>query len=311
MEAVKNGKIMLAIVIPYFKITYFDKTLQSLVNQTDKRFNVYIGDDASTESPLKLLEKYKNQFNYVYHRFDENLGGKALAKQWQRCIYLIKDEDWIMILGDDDYLSNNVVASWYGQYSIFNRKTNHVRFSSKIFNQDTNSFSEVYTHPIWESSVDSFWRKYKNETRISLSEHIFRSETYKKHGFKNFPLAWNSDDCAWLDFAEDKPIYTINDCVVYIGFSSLNISGKNDNLILKKESYILFYKYIISKKTKLFSKKEILSFMFSFEFEILKQRRLTGSEWLFLFFNHLKNFDFVESKKFVKRFLNIVLRRYE
>lgn len=311
MEGVKNGKVMLAIVIPYFKFTFFNKTLESLVNQTDKRFNVYIGDDASTESPLKLLEKYQNQLNYVYHRFDKNLGSKALAKQWERCINLIKDEDWIMILGDDDYLSKNVVASWYEQFHIFNTKTNHVRFSSKVFNQDTNSFSEVYNHPIWENAVESFWRKYKNETRISLSEHIFRSETYKKHGFKNFPLAWNSDDCAWLDFAEGKPIYTINDCIVYIGFSSLNISGKNDNLILKKESYILFYRYIISKKTKLFSKKEILSFMFSFEFEILKQRRLTASEWLFLFFNHLKNFDFIESKKFIKRFLNTVLRRYE
>ena len=33
---------MLAIVIPYFKLTFFEETLQSLANQTDQRFKVYI-----------------------------------------------------------------------------------------------------------------------------------------------------------------------------------------------------------------------------------------------------------------------------
>ena len=47
---------MLAIVIPYFKLTFFEETLQSLANQTDQRFKVYIGDDASLENPSDLLE---------------------------------------------------------------------------------------------------------------------------------------------------------------------------------------------------------------------------------------------------------------
>ena len=46
---------MLAIVIPYYKIIFFEKTLESLAQQTDKRFRVYIGDDASPDSPEKLF----------------------------------------------------------------------------------------------------------------------------------------------------------------------------------------------------------------------------------------------------------------
>jgi glycosyltransferase involved in cell wall biosynthesis len=49
----------LAIVIPYHRLAFFEATLQSLVNQTDQRFHVYIGDDASPENPLPLLEKYR------------------------------------------------------------------------------------------------------------------------------------------------------------------------------------------------------------------------------------------------------------
>lgn len=42
---------MLAIVIPYYKINYFEETLKSLSNQTDKKFKVYIGNDASENDP--------------------------------------------------------------------------------------------------------------------------------------------------------------------------------------------------------------------------------------------------------------------
>ncbi len=95
---------MIAIVIPYYKLTYFEKTLQSLAEQTDKKFNVYIGNDASDEDPEELLFKYKDKINFNYHKFNTNLGGTSLTKQWERCIDLSLDEEWIMILGDDDYI---------------------------------------------------------------------------------------------------------------------------------------------------------------------------------------------------------------
>ena len=83
---------MLAIVIPYYKLTFFDATLASLAAQTCHDFKVYIGDDASQEKPSALLEKYKEQFDFIYHRFDENLGGTSLTKQWERCIALSGNE---------------------------------------------------------------------------------------------------------------------------------------------------------------------------------------------------------------------------
>jgi glycosyltransferase involved in cell wall biosynthesis len=46
----------LTIVIPYYKSTLFEKTLQSLANQTNKIFTVYIGDDASLKNPIILIK---------------------------------------------------------------------------------------------------------------------------------------------------------------------------------------------------------------------------------------------------------------
>jgi hypothetical protein len=37
-----------------------------------------------------LLEKYKGKFEFEYHRFESNLGGISLVRQWERCIAFIK-----------------------------------------------------------------------------------------------------------------------------------------------------------------------------------------------------------------------------
>ena len=151
---------MLAIVIPYYKIAFFEETLKSLANQTNKQFIVYIGDDASKDDPTFLLKKYKSQFLLEYHRFNNNLGGVSLVRQWERCIALSKEEEWLMILGDDDYLGNNVVELFYKYFQEFNSKANVIRFASRIVKQELNTISKVYNHPIWEKATDAYFKKF-------------------------------------------------------------------------------------------------------------------------------------------------------
>lgn len=282
---------MLAIIIPFYKLTYFEATLRSLAIQTDKRFKVYIGDDSSTENPDNLLEKYRGQFEFVYHRFESNLGGTSLVRQWERCIALSKKEEWIMILGDDDVLGETVVASWYENHVYFNLKSNLVRFASKLIFEKSNTISVLYTHPVWENATDSFYRKLKEVSRSSLSEYIFSRASYEKHGFYNYPLAWNSDDHAWLEFSDDKPIYTINGSVVFVRMSLLNITGNRNNILDKNLSEIEFYKFLISNRFKFYDNKQRLEIMKKYGKEIKKTRDLNYSEWVFVLYYCLISFN--------------------
>ena len=52
----------LAIVIPYYNIHFFDKTLFSLSCQTDKRFKVYIGNNNSPNDPMELIDIIKTDW---------------------------------------------------------------------------------------------------------------------------------------------------------------------------------------------------------------------------------------------------------
>ncbi|MWW24822.1 glycosyltransferase family 2 protein [Algibacter lectus] len=299
----------LAIIIPYFKITYFNDTLQSLSNQTNKNFKVYIGDDASPEDPKQLLDKYKTILDYKYQRFRSNLGSISLVQQWERCIALSESEEWLMILGDDDYLDESVVASFYDNYNVFSQSSNLLRYSSKLLNTTTNTISSAYLHPIWEDAKTSYYRKVNSLTRSSLSEHIFKRDIYNEFGFKNFPLAWNSDDCAWLDFSNNKPIYSINDSIVFVRISDLNISGKTDNLELKQKSQLSFYKYIITKKHNLFSRDELLVILRRYEIGKTNIKKLSVSEWFFLFVYYLKFFKIKPLKKMFKRFFKSIINK--
>lgn len=302
---------MLAIIIPYYKLTFFEATLQSLANQTNQRFKVYIGDDASPKDCTPLLEKYKGKFDFTYLRFEGNLGGTSLTKQWERCIALSGDEEWLMILGDDDVLGDTTVEEFYKQYDTFYSKTHLVRFATKTIFEATNTVSDIFIHPIWENATDSFYRKLENLTRSSLSEYIFSRESYLKYGFYDYPLAWNSDDRAWLDFSDNKPIFTINDSLVFVRLSELNISGKRDNNYKKKVSVQSFYRFIVLQKMKYFDISQKERILRRYENEIKSSNKLNFLECFFLLYFYIKYLDINSVLKFGKRFFNVILKRNE
>jgi hypothetical protein len=163
-------------------------------------------------------------------------------------------------------------------------------------------------HPVWEAATDSFYRKLEYLTRSSLSEYVFSRESFLKYGFHNYPLAWYSDDKAWIDFAESKPIFSINDSVVFIRNSLLNISSRKDNLEKKNKAEIVFYRFMILNKLNFYKNVQRLKLIRKYEDSIKKLRNLTLREWLLLTFFYLKFFDFYSFKKFIKRLVKNILR---
>ena len=295
---------MLSIVIPYYKLTFFKATLNSLSNQVNKQFKVYIGNDNSPENPVSLLENYKDKFDFEYHKFAENVGGISLVQQWERCIALSRDEKWIMILGDDDFLGENVVEEFYRQLNeVQSVNSNVVRFATQLVNKDLNNKSKIFQHPKLESPENSFYRKLKLDSRSSLSEYIFKREVYNQFKFREFPLAWYSDDYAWMHFACNKPIFTINNAVVFISISDNSISGSRDNRNKKNRAEIQFFDYLIKNRIQLFNKKQRLDILYHTELCFLNDGKIKSEQWTFFWKMYLKYFEIVPFFKFVRRYI--------
>jgi glycosyltransferase involved in cell wall biosynthesis len=301
---------MLAIVIPYYKITFFEETLQSLASQTDQRFTVYIGDDASTENPTTLLEKFNGTFNFVYKRFDNNLGGTSLTQQWERCIVLSASEEWIMILGDDDVLGENVVEEFYKQFDFFKNRTNLVRYSSVVLHENYETESQLFEHPKFEKAIDFISRKLQGSTRSSLSEFIFKKSIYLKYKFVELPSAFYSDDVAWIQFSQNKSIFTINSATVYIRISAISLSGMADvnNKCLQKAK-MKFLIYLLRNKYKYFDltiKKIILPRLVD---SLLINRYFNLKIWIQIYVSYLKICDVASFYKFHLKMVNNIIRK--
>ena len=301
---------MLAIIIPFYKLTFFEATLQSLASQTDKRFRVYIGDDASPEDCSAVLKQFKGKFDFIYHRFETNFGGISLTEQWERCIKLLDDEDkeWFMILGDDDYLSENFVLNFYENYSLFQGNCNVVRYATTIIHEINGVESELFTNPMFESGVQYISRKITGKARGSLSEFVFNRKEFLKYKFTNYPSAFYSDDKIVLDLSSKKNIYSINDAIVYVRISSESLSGKaevvNTKLFLARFN---FFEFLIKKKYYLFdtyTKKVIIS-------RLLSYTNANKKKNVFLFLNlYFKSFFLLDFKFFLKinkKFIRIIL----
>lgn len=271
---------MLAIVIPYYKLTFFEDTLHSLSKQTNKNFRVYIGNDNSPEDPINLILKYQNVLNITYKVFEKNLGSISLTSQWERCIEMINDEEWLTILGDDDYYSEDIVENFYISAEIQNREQpNLIRFPSQLVDDHSKIISEIFYHPEFESATTSFMRRFKGETRSSLSEYFFKRKVYEKFSFKHFSLGWHSDDLAWIEFSDNQPIQTINKSIVNIRCSTLNISGQSDLWPIKNFSSREFYEKLIKNHFNQFARQDQTAILERYIFllfhtQILKHQNL-------------------------------------
>ena len=62
----------LAIIIPAYKPRFLQETLDSIAKQNNHEFTVYIGDDASPYPLETIVDRYKNKFDIIYHRFEQN-----------------------------------------------------------------------------------------------------------------------------------------------------------------------------------------------------------------------------------------------
>jgi glycosyltransferase involved in cell wall biosynthesis len=98
----KINNIKVSICIPSFNQTrYLKNTLDSILTQTFRNYEIVICDDSSTEKVKKLINRYNFQGKLRYFRNKTILGP---PENWNRTVKLAKGK-YIKILHHDDWFS--------------------------------------------------------------------------------------------------------------------------------------------------------------------------------------------------------------
>jgi glycosyltransferase involved in cell wall biosynthesis len=120
----ENSK--LNICIPNFNYARFlDQTLQSLSEQTDKNFRVYISDNASTDDSLLVIDKWKDKFDdYRLNVNKTNLGfGGNLDKVTQNL-----SSGFTIMLSSDDIVLPSMIEIYNRFINVVERIEGPIKF---------------------------------------------------------------------------------------------------------------------------------------------------------------------------------------
>ena len=233
----------LAIIIPAYKISYFKESITAIANQTCKDFTLYIGDDASPNNFIEIIDFFKDKINIVYKRFNENFGGKDLVSHWKRCIDMIQNEEWIWLFSDDDLMDKNCVELFY-KHIEKHKNDKLVHFNIDVINENNIKIFKTKRFSSHFSTTQYFYEIINHNVYSCTHEYIFKRDIFEKvNGFEPFDLAWCSDNATWMKLSLYGGINTIDGAIVRWRLSTLNISSKSDDrsIVLRKTDASIKY----------------------------------------------------------------------
>lgn len=267
----------LAIVIPVYKIIFFDQALASIAKQTCKDFTLYIGNDASPSDIKSIVDLYQDQISIKYTEFKDNIGGTDLVSHWERCINLAGEEEWIWLFSDDDIMEPTCVADFlktvekYPDFDLFH-------FNILKIDELNNITDKFFPYPEIYSIENFLIGRLKGEVRSCVVEYIFRKSHFIDiNRFHNLDLAWGSDDATWIKLGRNKGIRTIEHSTVYWRESRFNISPNETEGLLKRklDAQIHFARWVLSEienKRININKKYISKLLLDWQFTSIKYK---------------------------------------
>jgi glycosyltransferase involved in cell wall biosynthesis len=162
--------IPVSICIPTYNQTkYLRKTLDSIVSQTYKDFELIISDDSSSDDVSQLLKEYRDKLSFHYVR---NRPGLGSPQNWNYAISLAKGR-WIKIMHHDDWFAESntlekmmlvadknpnslIFAGIKGEFVKENRSYVNLPSQSKIEELQKDPFSLIWANVIGPPSTILF-----------------------------------------------------------------------------------------------------------------------------------------------------------
>lgn len=217
----------LAIVIPAYKPGFLRTALASVAAQTDRRFRLYVGDDAGPGEVADICAAYAaSGEDITYHRFEANLGRTSLAAHWNRCIARTS-EPWVWLFSDDDVMLPDCVAAIHAELPRAG-DVDVLRFDSEVIDGQGRRLCTNPPHPQVESGADFIFERMFGRRRGYAVDHVFRRKAFDAAGgFPEYPFAWGSDYAAWFLFSRRGGIRTLRAGRVQYRETRQSISGAN------------------------------------------------------------------------------------
>jgi len=226
----KNIEELVSVIMPTYNCgKYIEESIQSVINQTYKNWELIIVDDCSKDNTEKIVSSYSRKDNRIkYIKFNENYGA-AIARNTA-----IKQANgkYIAFLDSDDIWKNNKLEK-----QIKFMKDNNYYFTYtnyQLIEEDGRKKNKIVTGPKKIGKIGMY-----NYCWLGCLTVIYNKEKIGNIQIEN--LDKNNDYAMWLKIVNKEKCYLLNEELAYYRIRSFSISNQK-RLKLIKYHYKLFRK---------------------------------------------------------------------
>jgi glycosyltransferase involved in cell wall biosynthesis len=211
---------MISVAIPVVKIRFFEKALNSILNQTFTDYELIIVNSNSPDDIESIVNKYSDhRIRYFTH---EKL---PIIENWNKCLSYAKGELFVLFSDDDiaepGFLQElNDLSLKYPEADVFHSRV-------QIIDSKDAVISVTSSAPEYESAVDFIWHRFKGYRMHFAPDFMCRTEALRKiGGFIYFLNAWGSDDATWFTLANKGGIASTRRSLCKWRLSDYNVSSR-------------------------------------------------------------------------------------
>ncbi|MGM9733139.1 MAG: glycosyltransferase [Prevotella sp.] len=229
-------------VLPAYKSDYLQDAIDSILQQTVSDFELIIVDDASPYHLESIVNQYDDR-RIIFHKNKENIGGKNLVENWNKCIMYAKG-DYVILASDDDIYSPfflqqvNERIEEYPKVDIIRSRVNRIDSNGTI-----TDIEQMYKPYMPFSEFVFYWSK---GVINCIANYVFRRKSLlNEGGFVDMPCAWFSDDITVVNMSING-VATTEDALFYFRSSDKSVSWTFDKETIKKkwEANGMFYNWL-------------------------------------------------------------------
>lgn len=224
-----------SVIIPVFNgENYISNTIESVLFQTFKDWELIIVDDGSNDSTAQICKNYSNKYQNIIFIKQENAGPyEARINGYHK-----SSGNWILFLDSDDLLKKNCL------FTINKSITNNPQADIFIFG---------YDHIDFESKV-----KLKHKPSENFSSLISSNKPLEQFFCKSMSFyVW--DKCFKRDLLENTNFYNFNGPILKLSEDALMTFeiSKNSKSLIKIEDIIYFHQSKVNSLSKIPSNEDI------------------------------------------------------
>lgn len=234
---------MISVVLPAFKARFLRQSLDSILNQTYKDFELIVVNDASPDNISAVMDAYSDS-RIRYYVNDVNIGGRNLVEQWNHCISFAKGE-WIVLASDDDIYHTTFLETCV-KLSRKYPEVDLVHSRVRQINEDGNVTGwEDGRLPEHVGKFEFFDGWMNAAVFVCIGNYMFRTEVLKKDGFVDLPCAFGSDSATAIRMSENgvantsDMLFDFRQSTIHLS-SSVNLKTLRQKLIANTMQFKFF-----------------------------------------------------------------------